>query len=130
MGMPGAKQDDPVVGVDIHIIMIPSPAGPVPTPMPMPFVGKLSGALSSSVLIDGKAAAVKGSTAQNQPQHIPAGGPFQNPPANQATVDAGSATVKFDGQEAARLGDAAKTCNDPQDAPNGVIIATSTVLIG
>ncbi len=130
MGMPGAKQDDQVVGIDIHIIMIPSPAGPVPTPMPMPFVGKLSGSLSTSVQIDNKAAAVKGSTAQNQPQHIPAGGPFQNPPANQATVDAGSATVMFDGQKAARLGDAAKTCNDPQDAPNGVIIATSTVLIG
>ena len=130
MGMPGAKQDDEVVGLDIHIVMIPSPAGPVPTPMPMPFVGKLSGALSSTVMIDGKAAAVKGSTADNQPQHIPAGGPFQNPPANKATVDAGSATVKFDGQDAARLGDAAKTCNDPQDAPNGVIIAVSTVLIG
>jgi uncharacterized Zn-binding protein involved in type VI secretion len=130
MGMPAATQDDEVVGVDIHIIMIPSPAGPVPTPMPMPFVGKLSGALSSTVMIDGKAAAVKGSTADNQPQHIPAGGPFQNPPANKATVDAGSATVKFDGQDAARLGDAAKTCNDPQDAPNGVIIATGTVLIG
>jgi uncharacterized Zn-binding protein involved in type VI secretion len=130
MGMPGAKQDDEVVGVDTHIIMIPSPAGPVPTPMPMPFVGKLSGALSTSVQIDGKPAAVKGSTAQNQPQHIPAGGPFQNPPANQGTVDAGSATVKFDGQQAARLGDAVKTCNDPQDAPNGVIVATSTVLIG
>src|SRR5262249_7672934 len=119
-----------VVGVDTHIIMIPSPAGPVPTPMPMPFVGKLSGALSASVKIDGKPAAVEGSTAQNQPQHIPAGGPFQKPPANLATVDAGSATVMFDNQPAALMGDAAKTCNDPEDAPNGVIVATSTVLIG
>ena len=130
MGMPGAKQDDEVVGVDIHIIMIPSPAGPVPTPMPMPFVGKLSGALSSSVQIDNKPAAVKGSTAQNQPQHIPAGGPFQNPPSNQATVNDGSGSVFFDGSKAARMGDPAKTCNDPQDAPTGVIIAVSTVLIG
>jgi uncharacterized Zn-binding protein involved in type VI secretion len=130
MGMPGAKQDDEVVGLDIHIVMIPSPAGPVPTPMPMPFVGKLSGALSTSVAIDNKPAAVKGSTAQNQPQHIPAGGPFQNPPSNQGTVDAGSDTVMFDGRKAARLGDIVKTCNDPTDAPNGVIIATGTVLIG
>jgi uncharacterized Zn-binding protein involved in type VI secretion len=130
MGVPGAKQDDEVVGLDTHIIMIPSPAGPVPTPMPMPFVGKLSGALSTTVKIDNKPAAVKGSTAQNQPQHIPAGGPFQNPPSNQATVKAGSATVKFDGQAAARLGDTADTCNDPQDAPNGVIVAAGTVLIG
>jgi uncharacterized Zn-binding protein involved in type VI secretion len=130
MGAPGAKQDDQVLGLDTHIIMVPSPAGPVPTPMPMPFVGKLSGALSSTLKIDNKAAAVKGSTAQNQPQHIPAGGPFQNPPSNQATVKTGSSTVKFDGQAAARLGDTADTCNDPQDAPNGVIVAACTVLIG
>ncbi len=130
MGVPGAKKDDQVIGLDTHIIMIPSPAGPVPTPMPMPFVGKLSGALADSVRIDNKPAAVKGSTAQNQPQHIPAGGPFQNPPSNQGTVDAGSETVFFDGQKAARLGDIVKTCNDPTDAPNGVIIATGTVLIG
>jgi uncharacterized Zn-binding protein involved in type VI secretion len=130
MGAPGAKQDDEVIGLDTHIIMIPSPAGPVPTPMPMPFVGKLSGALSATVKIDNKSAAVKGSTADNQPQHIPAGGPFQNPPSNKATVKAGSATVKFDGKDAARLGDTADTCNDPQDAPNGVIVAAGTVLIG
>ncbi len=130
MRMPGAKQDDQVVGIDIHIVMIPSPAGPVPTPMPMPFVGKLSDALSSSIKIENKRAAVKGSTANNQPRHIPAGGPFQNPPSNKATVDAGSATVKFEGKQAARFGDAAKTCNDPQDAATGVLIATSTVLMG
>jgi len=130
MGMPGAKQDDDVIGLDTHIIMIPSPAGPVPTPIPMPFVGKLSGALCSSVQIDNKPAAVKGSTAENQPQHIPAGGPFQKPPSNQATVDTGSDSVMFDGQKAARLGDMAKTCNDPVDAPNAVIVAAGTVLIG
>jgi len=130
-GLPGAKQDDQVLGIDTHIVMIPSPAGPVPTPMPMPFVGKLQGALASSVEIDNKPAAVKGSTAQNQPQHIPAGGPFQNPPSNQATIDAGSATVFFNNQKAARLGDVAKTCNDPTDAPNGVVmVASSTVFIG
>ena len=130
MGAPGAKQDDEVVGVDTHVVMIPSPAGPVPTPMPMPFVGKLSGALSGSVRIDGKPAAVKGSTAANQPEHIPAGGPFQRPPSNQATVDAGSTTVFFDGAGAARMGDPAKTCNDPADAPNGVVIAAGTVIVG
>ena len=130
MGVPAAKQDDQVVGLDTHVVMIPSPGGPVPTPMPMPFSGKLSGALSSSVCIDGKPAAVKGSMATNQPSHIPAGGPFQNPPSNQATVDDGSASVFFDGQKAARMGDVAKTCNDPTDAPNGVVIAAGTVVVG
>lgn len=130
MGVPAAKQGDQVVGVDTHVIMIPSPGGPVPTPMPMPFNGQLQGSLSSSVMIDNKAAAVKGSTAPNNPPHIPAGGPFQNPPSNQATVDDGSSTVMFDNKPAARMGDPAKTCNDPTDAPNGVIIATGTVLVG
>lgn len=130
MGVPGAKQDDTVVGVDTHVIMIPSPGGPVPTPTPMPFNGKLDGDLSSTVSIDNKAAAVKGSTATNQPSHVPAGGPFQKEPSNKATVDAGSSTVFFDDKAAARLGDQAKTCNDPQDAPNGVVVASGTVIIG
>jgi uncharacterized Zn-binding protein involved in type VI secretion len=130
MGVPGAKQGDQVVGVDTHVVMIPSPGGPVPTPMPMPFSGKLSGDLSGSVFIDDKAAAVKGSTADNMPKHIPAGGPFQKPPSDKATVDGGSSSVFFDDKEAARAGDPAKTCNDPQDAPNGVIVATGTVMIG
>jgi len=130
MGQPAAKQGDQVVGVDTHIIMIPSPGGPVPTPMPLPFSGQLSGNLSSTVQIDNEPAATTGSTADNSPQHIPLGGSFQNPPANLATVNDGSATVFFDGQKAARLGDPAKTCNDPTDAPNGVIVASGTVLIG
>ncbi|MFT3769476.1 MAG: PAAR domain-containing protein [Minicystis sp.] len=130
MGVPGAKQGDKVVGVDTHVIMIPSPGGPVPTPMPMPFTGTLDGALASSIMIDNKPAATKGSTASNQPQHIPAGGPFQTPPTNQGTVDAGSDSVFFDGAKAARMGDQVKTCNDPTEAPNGVIIAAGTVLIG
>lgn len=130
MGVPAAKQGDKVVGLDTHVILIPSPGGPVPTPMPMPFSGQLDGALASSVLIDDKPAAVKGSTATNQPAHVPAGGPFQKPPADQGTVDAGSDSVFFDGQKAARMGDPVQTCNDPADAPNGVIIATGTVLVG
>ncbi|MCG5053689.1 MAG: RHS domain-containing protein [Myxococcales bacterium] len=30
---------DPVIGLDIHIVLVPTPAGPVPTPLPFPFVG-------------------------------------------------------------------------------------------
>jgi uncharacterized Zn-binding protein involved in type VI secretion len=129
-GAPGAKQGDTVVGIDTHVIMIPSPGGPVPTPMPMPFNGQLSSNLKSTVLIAGKAAAVKGSVADNSPQHVPAGGPFQKSPSNQGTVDAGSETVLFENAKAARMGDPAKTCNDPEDAPTGVVVAAGTVLIG
>jgi uncharacterized Zn-binding protein involved in type VI secretion len=129
MAQPAAKQGDAVVGTDTHILMVPSPAGPVPTPTPMPFVGKLDGALSSDVNVENKPAAVKGSTGSNAP-HVPTAGPFQNPPSNNATVNAGSATVFVNGKPLARNGDVALTCNDPADAPNGTILATSTVLVG
>lgn len=92
-GLPAAKQGDQVVGVDIHIIMIPSPGGPIPTPLPHPFSGMLDGNLISSVKIMGKPAAVIGSTASNMPPHIPQGGPFQKPPANKANIMMGSPNV-------------------------------------
>ena len=66
----------------------------------------------------------------NTPAHVPAAGPFQKPPSNKGTVDAGSATVHIDGKPAARDGDAVLTCNDPGDAPNGTVIAAGTVLVG
>jgi uncharacterized Zn-binding protein involved in type VI secretion len=130
MGQPAAKQGDMVMATDIHIVMIPSPGGPIPTPLPNPFVGQLDGSLVSDVKIQGKPAAVQGSTATNIPSHIPAGGPFQTPPSNKATIQLGSATVKIGGKPAARNGDIALTCNDPSDLPIGQVVAVSTVLIG
>lgn len=130
MGNPAAKQGDKVSGMDTHILMIPSPGGPVPTPTPMPFVGTISGDLASSVSIDNMAAAVKGSTADNMPPHVPAGGPFQKQPADKATIQEGSATVFIEDKPVARMGDPAMTCNDPADAPNGTVIANSTVFVG
>ena len=130
MGQPAAKQGDQVIATDIHIVMIPSPGGPIPTPLPNPFAGQLDGSLVSDVKIEGKPAAVQGSTATNVPSHIPAGGPFQTPPSNKATVQLGSSTVKIGGKPAARNGDIALTCNDPSDLPVGQVVAVSTVLIG
>lgn len=130
MGLPAAKQGDKVLATDIHIQMIPSPGGPVPTPLPSPFVGTLDGQLSGDVFIEGKAAAVVGSTATNTPSHVPTAGPFQKPPGNQATVLQGSATVFINGKPAARLGDPATTCNDPADLPSGSVLASGAVFIG
>lgn len=130
MGQPAAKQGDQVVATDTHIIMIPSPGGPVPTPLPHPFAGQIDGALSSDVNIEGKPAAVQGSTATNTPSHIPQGGPFQKPPGNKATIQVGSSSVFINGKPAARNGDTALTCNDPADLPAGTVIAVGTVLIG
>jgi uncharacterized Zn-binding protein involved in type VI secretion len=118
------------MATDIHIVMIPSPGGPVPTPLPHPFVGMLDGSLSSDVQIEGKAAAVLGSTATNTPAHVPQGGPFQKPPSNRATIMLGSGTVLINGKPVARNGDTALTCNDPADLPAGTVVAVGTVLIG
>src|SRR3712207_1492229 len=82
MGQPAAKQDDQIVAVDIHIVMV--TPGPVPTPLPHPFTGIINGGLSSDVKIMGMPAATVGSTADNSPPHIPTppGTAFQNPPPN------------------------------------------------
>lgn len=131
MGQPAAKQGDKVVGVDIHIIMIPAPPGPpVPTPLPHPFNGILSQGLSTNVKIQGMPAATVNSIAMNTPPHIPQGGPFQKPPANQGKITMGSTTVFINNKPAARMGDTAMTCNDPTDMPVGKVIAVSTVMIG
>ena len=130
MGQPAAKKNDQIMATDTHIVMIPSPGGPVPTPLPSPFMGMIDGGLSSDVNMQGQPAAVKGSTATNQPSHIPAGGPFQKPPSNQATIQMGSASVNINGKPAARNGDTAMTCNDPSDLPGGTVMAVGTVNIG
>jgi len=133
MGQPAAKQGDQVTAVDTHIVMVPAPPGPpAPMPLPHPFAGIINGQLSSNVNIMGMAAATAGSTAQNTPPHIPTppGTSFQKPPANQATIQVGSPTVRINGKAAARNGDIAKTCNDPTDLPIGQVVAVGTVLIG
>jgi uncharacterized Zn-binding protein involved in type VI secretion len=133
MGRPAAKMNDRILGVDIHIVMIPAPpAPPVPTPLPLPFAGTINGGCSTNVKIQGQPAAVMGSTAVNTPSHIPPGGPFQKPPTNQGRVLLGSPTVKINGKAAARLGDPAMTCNDPTDLPTGtvMVVGPPTVMIG
>jgi uncharacterized Zn-binding protein involved in type VI secretion len=133
MGQPAAKQGDTVVAVDTHIVMVPAPPGsPVPTPLPHPFNGILNSELSADVNVMGLAAATVGSKAANTPAHIPTppGVSFQSPPSNQAVVETGSQSVKINGKAAARLGDTAKTCNDPTDLPVGTVVASGTVLIG
>jgi uncharacterized Zn-binding protein involved in type VI secretion len=130
MGMPIAKANDQVIAVDTHIVLVP----PFMTPAPLPhvFAGALNGGLAPTVNVGGQAAAVVGSTADNQPPHIPTppGVSFQSPPANKGTVQVGSATVRITGKGAARTGDVVQTCNDPADLPVGQIVAAGTVMAG
>ena len=131
MGQPAAKQGDRITATDTHIVLVPSASGTTPVPMPFPFKGIINGNLSSDVLFDKQPAATKDSTAQNTPSHIPRGGSFQRPPTNQGRINSGSSTVFINGKPAARAGDQAFTCNDPQDQLIGVVVVgRSTILIG
>jgi uncharacterized Zn-binding protein involved in type VI secretion len=131
MGQPAAKQGDRIAAVDTHIVMVPG-TPPAPTPLPHPFAGIIGGSLSNNVRIMGLPAATVGSTADNLPRHIPTppGTSFQKPPANKGTVQAGSPTVRINGKAAARNGDRAMTCNDPEDLAAGTVVAAGTVSIG
>ncbi len=130
MGQPAAKQGDQIVATDIHMVVIPVPPGTAL--LPHPFIGVLNGDLSNDVNIEGKPAAVAGSSAVNSPAHVPTppGTSFPKPPSNKAIIQLGSASVKINGKMAARNGDPATTCNDPADMPMGTVVAVGTVLIG
>jgi uncharacterized Zn-binding protein involved in type VI secretion len=128
MGAPAAKRGDRVTANDMHMIQPPGTAPPVL--LPHPFAGILDGGLSADVNVMGLPAATVGSTATNQPPHVPSGGSFVNPPANKGEIILGSATVLINGKAAARAGDTATTCNDPNDLPAGTVVASGTVLIG
>jgi len=132
MGAPIAKQNDTVVAVDTHIVLVPAGPAIVPTPLPHPFNGKLVGALATTVTAGGLPVALVGSTAVNQPPHMPTppGASFQKPPTNSGRVVLGSQTVKVEGRAVARAGDTVETCNDPADAPLGKIVAAGTVFVG
>ncbi len=127
MGSRVAREGDRVVGLDNHIVVV----SQVPVVVPSPFTGELSGKLSSTVFIDGKAVALVGSTADNKPQHIPVGGSFMNSPANKGTVSDGSSVMFVDGVAVARDGDPVECCNDPADQDTGhVMVGSGTVYAG
>jgi len=130
MGQPAAKQNDMVVGVDIHIFNLPSPSGTVPTPLPSPFSGQIDQGCIDSVKVMGQPVAVKGSVAHNQPPHMPQGGPLANPPSNDGSVMMASTTVLAGGKGIARNGDPVQSCMDAGWASQPKIIAVSTVMVG
>ena len=124
-GRPAAKQNDMVVGTDIHMIDIPSPAGPIPTPLPHPFLGKIQDKVSKNVKIKGKPVAFMGSVAKhNPPGHIPMGPKFTKNPKNEGKVQLGTVpVVKVNGKDIAVMGSIVMTCSDPTDMPTGSVIA-------
>ena len=121
-----ARQNDEVVGTDIHIVMLPIPGGETPVPLPHPFKGKITDGVSTNVKIEGVAAATVMCKVKNDQNHIPNGPKFMNNPTNDGFVVKGSATVLIHGKPAARKGDQVMTCNDPMPLPTSTITKGST----
>jgi uncharacterized Zn-binding protein involved in type VI secretion len=111
-----AKHFDPVLGIDIHMIQ---PPGPVPlVPVPHPFIGFIIDpfdyvpVLGATVWVNGLPRAQAGSAGICMPPHIPIGGVFVKPPANECEIFMGSATVAVDGDAWSRLGMPVLSCHD------------------
>lgn len=122
-----AAQDDRVMGMDVHIMVIPSGPSTTTSPLPHPFIGKLDDGLSDDVIIGDKKAAVKGSKAKHDDSthmQLPGTIKFQNNPKKEGEVTGGtSSTVKIDGKEAAVIGSLVTTCNDIGARNNSTVIA-------
>jgi uncharacterized Zn-binding protein involved in type VI secretion len=131
MGTPAAKSGDEIKATDTHTVIVPG-SPPTQVPAPHPFAGAIDGGLSGNVRINGARAATVGSTATNRQPHVPAapGNAFVKPPSNRATICEVSRKVRINGKAAARDGDIAETCNDPADAPVGIVVARGNVRIG
>jgi len=131
MGTPAAKSGDEIKATDTHTVIVPGPT-PAQVPAPHPFAGVIDGGLSDNVRINQCKAATVGSTATNRQPHVPTapGTAFVKPPSNRGTIREVSRTVRINGKAAARDGDIAETCNDPGDAPIGVVVARGNVRIG
>jgi RHS repeat-associated protein len=115
--MPAVKMFDPIVGVDVHMVAIPSPAGPIPTPIPHPVVGMvfdpmdLVPLIGATVYVQGMPRATAGSAGKHVP-HIPMGGPFlPPPPSNEGEIFMGSATVLMEDEPATYTALPVLSCN-------------------
>ncbi|HLL05053.1 MAG TPA: DUF6531 domain-containing protein [Myxococcaceae bacterium] len=133
---------DPVLGVDIHIVLVPTPAGPVPTPVPMPFVGMVfdpvglamgaaigmaTGGGPGLVMINSLPVTNAGTNVTNKltMPHLPVPGVAfaKGLPGNDAELFFGSLNVKLAGSLGVRLGDIAMSCSDPVRLPTSVVLA-------
>jgi YD repeat-containing protein len=111
---PAAKHFDPLVGIDVHIIQPPGPVPPVP--VPHPYTGMLmdpcdyAPVIGGTVKVGGLQRAQAGTGGVSIPKHIPIGGVFVKPPADESEMFMGSSTVAADGDAFSYLGLPALSC--------------------
>ncbi len=114
--MIAAKQMDPVMGIDIHIIQPPGPVPPLP--IPHPFIGMVLDPVDcmpmvgATIMVNGMPRATAGTGCKNIPPHIPIGGTFIKPPGNEGEVFMGSATVLADGSPLSFMAVPVLSCSD------------------
>lgn len=113
--MIAAKHFDPILGIDIHLII--TPAG-VTVPIPHPYIGLVLDPMDwipiigASVKVNGLPRGQAGTAGKALPPHIPIGGVFAKPPTNESEIFMGSATVLADGEPLSRLGLPVLSCQD------------------
>lgn len=119
--LPASRHLLPVIGVDIHIVLIPTPGGPVPTPIPHPYIGlvfdpmdyipKIGATVNVNFIPRGNAGTggMLGSKV-----HIPMGGPFAMAPTigHDSNNFFGSNRVTAEGSYFSAGGFMVMTCND------------------
>lgn len=119
--LPASRHLLPVIGVDIHIVLIPTPAGPIPTPIPHPYIGlvfdpmdyipKIGATVNVNFIPRGNAGTggMLGSKV-----HIPMGGPFAMAPTigHDSNNFFGSNRVTAEGSYFSAAGFMVMTCND------------------
>ncbi len=145
-----AKTFDPVIGIDIHMVMVPTPGGPVPTPLPHPFIGfvwdpvgaAVAAGLSlvfggGPVYVNGLDAANPGTEVKALIKHFPMPPGVSFAPVdqhdNKGTFITGSETVTFAGASASRTGSMVSSCNFPVNLPTSACLAIpmgSPTLVG
>jgi RHS repeat-associated protein len=137
--MPVIKHFDPVMGVDIHIVVLPPGA---PTPLPHPHIAMIIDPmdyvpiLGATVFIGPLPRASAGTAGKPIP-HIPMGGPFVKPPMNEDEIFMGSATVLADEDPLSYTALPVLSCQDvgmispPRKKPKrsyGMVLPTSVVM--
>ncbi|MDC0740907.1 YraN family protein [Polyangium mundeleinium] len=128
-----AKWGDLVLGIDIHMVVV--PGSPNPWPLPHPFIGivfdPLGAALSAvlgggPVLVNGMPAATVATDVLGLSHApMPPGTTFapNDVPDNAGTFVTGSKTVYFGGLSAGRAGSLVSSCNFPINVPTSSCIA-------
>src|SRR5262245_47143238 len=134
-----AKQGDLVIGVDTHLVMVPSPLGPILTPLPHVFPGVVYDPLGltiaaasvglgigGGVLINGSPVANTGMEVRGE-RHLPTppGTSFapSDQPDHTGTIVTGSKTVSMGGASCARLTSLVSSCNFPLNLPTSTCLA-------